>query len=123
MWLWYDWQAAAVADNDGLIHDLAVWDGYFDQRAVIERLHCIANGGLIQEALLLQERFPEAKPVIHGDDNLPDADWPLPSKEALDALDRLRMSWPRRVLLAQRETLTGDLSTCYELATKCGQPS
>ena len=88
MWLWYDWQAAAVADNDGLIHDLAVWDGYFDQRAVIERLHCIANGGLIQEALLLQERFPEAKPVIHGDDNLPDADWPLPSKEALDALDK-----------------------------------
>ena len=38
MWLWYDWQAAAVADDDGIIHDSAVWDGFFDQRALIERL-------------------------------------------------------------------------------------
>ena len=36
MWLWYDWQAAAVADDDGIIHDQAVWDGFFDQRALIE---------------------------------------------------------------------------------------
>ena len=28
MWLWYDWQAAAVADDDGIIHDSAVWDGF-----------------------------------------------------------------------------------------------
>ena len=34
MWLWYDWQAAAVADDDGIIRDQAVWDGFFDQRAL-----------------------------------------------------------------------------------------
>ena len=77
MWLWYDWQAAAVADDDGIIHDSAVWDGFFDQRALIERLHCIANGGLTQEARLLQDRFPDAKATIHGDPKLPKADWPL----------------------------------------------
>ena len=71
MWLWYDWQAAAVADDEGVIHDVAVWDGFFDQRALIERLQCIANGGLTQEAMLLHERFPEAKPTIHGMAKLP----------------------------------------------------
>ena len=30
MWLWYDWQAAAVADDEGIIHDQAIWDGFFD---------------------------------------------------------------------------------------------
>ena len=96
MWLWYDWQAAAVADDDGIIHDSAVWDGFFDQRALIERLHCIANGGLTQEARLLQDRFPDAKATIHGDPKLPKADWPLPSQEALEAADKAATEMARQ---------------------------
>ena len=96
MWLWYDWQAAAVADDDGIIHDQAVWDGFFDQRALIERLYCIANGGLTQEAMLLHKRFPDAKPLIHGDEQLPEADWPLPSDEALQAADKAATEMARQ---------------------------
>lgn len=96
MWLWYDWQAAAVADDEGVIHDVAVWDGFFDQRALIERLQCIANGGLTQEAMLLHERFPEAKPTIHGMAELPDADWPLPSDSALEAVDKAATEMSRQ---------------------------
>ena len=96
MWLWYDWQAAAVADDEGIIHDQAIWDGFFDQRTLIERLHCIANGGLTQEAMLLHERFPEAKPLIHGDEKLPQADWPLPSNEALEAADKAAIEMTRQ---------------------------
>jgi len=96
MWLWYDWQAAAVADDEGIIHDEAVWDGFFDQRALIERLECIANNGLTPEARALQERFPEAKPLIHGDAKLPDADWPLPSDEALQFVDKAAAEMARQ---------------------------
>ena len=96
MWLWYDWQAAAVADDEGVIHDQAVWDGFFDQRALIERLHCIANCGLTPEAMLLHERFPDAKPLIHGDEQLPEADWPLPSDEALQAADKAATEMARQ---------------------------
>ena len=99
MWLWYDWQAAAVADDDGIIHDQAIWDGFFDQRALIERLHCIANGGLTPEAMLLHERFPDAKPLIHGDAQLPNADWPLPTGEALQAVSYTHLTLPTILLV------------------------
>lgn len=96
MWLWYDWQAAAVADDEGIIHDQAVWDGFFDQRALIERLDFIANNALTPEAKILHERFPEAKPLIHGDGQLPEADWPLPSDEALEAVDKAAAEMTRQ---------------------------
>jgi nucleolar protein 56 len=88
MWLWYDWQAAAVVNSDGSILDQDNWDGFYDHRLVVERLECIAQGGLTPEARLLLERFPEAKPLIHGDSDLPEAEYPLPSDEALQAADK-----------------------------------
>ena len=88
MWLWYDWQAAAVVNSDGSILDQDNWDGFYDHRLVVERLECIAQGGLTPEARLLLERFPEAKPLIHGDADLPEAEYPLPSDEALQAADK-----------------------------------
>jgi hypothetical protein len=38
--------------------------------------------------LQLLERFPEAKPRVHGEPDLPDADWPLPDEEAQAAADQ-----------------------------------
>ena len=32
MWLWYDWRAAAIADDKGFILDEEQWDGFHDQR-------------------------------------------------------------------------------------------
>ena len=32
MWLWYDWRAAAVADDTGAILDVEQWDGFYDQK-------------------------------------------------------------------------------------------
>ena len=34
MWLWYDWRAAAVADESGNILDSEEWDGWHDTNAV-----------------------------------------------------------------------------------------
>lgn len=94
MWLWYDWRSAAVADDTGLIHDSESWDGWNSISAVVSRLELMANSALIPEAKKLAERFPDAKIRAHGDNDLPAADWPLPSDEALAALDSasLRMS-------------------------------
>jgi len=92
MWLWYDWQAAAVVNADGAILDQDNWDGFYDQRLVVERLECIAQGGLTPEARLLLERFPEAKALVHGEPELPDADYPLPSDEAQQAADKAALA-------------------------------
>jgi nucleolar protein 56 len=92
MWLWYDWQAAAVVNSDGSILDQDNWDGFYDQRLVVERLECIAQGGLTPEARLLWERFPEAKALVHGEPELPDAEYPLPSKEAQQAADKAALA-------------------------------
>ena len=51
MWLWYDWRAAAVADDTGAILDVEQWDGFYDQRTVVARLECIAAQGLINDAI------------------------------------------------------------------------
>ena len=87
MWLWYDWRAAAVADDTGAILDVEQWDGFYDQRTVVARLECIAAQGLTPEAFTLQERFPDAKVRVHGELDLPDAEWPLPDEEAQAAVD------------------------------------
>ena len=94
MWLWYDWRAAAVADEHGHLVDVLEWDGHMTEHAVVERLRTVAQGGLIPEAQTLHDRFPEAKVCVHGDEDLPEADWPLPSHEQQTAADRaaLRLS-------------------------------
>ena len=88
MWLWYDWRAAAIADDEGTILDDEQWDGFLDQRSVVARLECIAAGGLTPEARTLLERFPDALPRVHGESDLPQADWPLPSQKAQQAVDQ-----------------------------------
>lgn len=92
MWLWYDWQAAAVVNSEGSLLDQDNWDGFYDQRLVVDRLECIAQGGLTPEARLLLERFPDAKPLVHGEPELPEADYPLPSEEAQQAADRAALA-------------------------------
>ncbi len=81
MWLWYDWQAAAVVDEHGHLVDVMRWDGHMTEHAVVERLRLIALGQPIREALELQERFPDAKRCVHGDPQLPEAAYPIPTPE------------------------------------------
>ena len=81
MWLWYDWQAAAVADEDGNLVDVMRWDGHMSEHAVVERLRLIASGRLVREAEELKQRCPEAAGRGHGEPDLPEADWPLPNDE------------------------------------------
>jgi len=96
MWLWYDWRAAAVADDSGNIMDVEQWDGFFDERTVVQRLECIAAKGLTPEAIILKERFPEAKVRVHGELDLPDADWPLPDSDAQTAVDAAALAMANR---------------------------
>ncbi|MBT60735.1 MAG: hypothetical protein CMA63_04185 [Euryarchaeota archaeon] len=96
MWLWYDWRAAAVADDHGSILDVEQWDGFYDERTVVARLECIAAGGLTAEAMTLMERFPEAKPRVHGELDLPEADWPLPDDDAQHAADQAAIAMATR---------------------------
>ncbi len=81
MWLWYDWQAAAVADDDGNLLDVMQWDGHMTEHAVVERLRLIASGRPVREAEELKQRFPEAQMRVHGEPDLPQADWPTPDAE------------------------------------------
>ena len=96
MWLWYDWRAAAVADSEGNILDVEEWDGYKDTDSVCNRMDMIANQAVTPEAERLSERFPDAKLRLHGHDELPDADWPLPSSEALEYLDKAAILLSKR---------------------------
>ena len=66
MWLWYDWQAAAVADEHGHLVDVMQWDGHMTEHAVVERLRLIASGQPIREAVALHDRFPEAVLSAHS---------------------------------------------------------
>ena len=106
MWLWYDWRAAAVADSNCNILDLEEWDGWHDTNTVCSRMDMIAHEALTPEAERLLERFPEAKPLIHGHEDLPDAAWPLPSQEALESLDKLQFYFQSEVLMLQQATPT-----------------
>jgi nucleolar protein 56 len=96
MWLWYDWRAAAIADANGNIVDIEEWDGWKDTDAVCSRMDMVAHQVMIPEAERLSERFPDAKVMLHGDAELPDADWPIPSPEALAALDRAAILLSKR---------------------------
>ena len=91
-----------------VIHDVAVWDGFFDQRALIERLQCIANGGLTQEARLLQDRFPDAKATIHGDPKLPMRIGHYRLKKHLRQQIKQPQRWRDRELLKLPATQTDD---------------
>jgi len=94
VWVWYDWRAAAVADADGEILDEESWDGYSSIESLVKRLERISQGLLTPEAEILSQRFPDATVLLHGDEQLPDADWPLPSPEAQECADvaALRMA-------------------------------
>ena len=61
MWLWYDWRAAAVADTNGNIIDIEIWDGWKDVDALCSRIDMIANNATTPEAERLLERFPDSK--------------------------------------------------------------
>jgi len=88
MWLWYDWQAAAVVNDEGHLLDVLVCGGHMTEHAAVERLRTVARGELIPEALTLLERFPDASPRVHGDADLPEAAYPLPSSESMALADR-----------------------------------
>ena len=96
MWLWYDWRAAAVSDDDGNILDVEQWDGWRDTDAVCSRMDMIAYQAITPEAERLSERFPDAKIRIHGDEELPDTDWPTPPPEALECLDKAAILLSKR---------------------------
>ena len=92
MWLWYSWQSAAVVNQNGDFLDIEVNDGNFSVQGAKERLQLVAQGHLPPEAKLLLERFPEAKPTPHGSENLPDANYPLPTDEQQMAADTAALS-------------------------------
>jgi len=96
MWLWYDWRSAAVANENGDILDSEEWDGWRDTDSLCTRIEIIAAGAITPEAERLSERFPDATIRIHGDEELPDANWPLPSSEALAALDNAAILLSKR---------------------------
>lgn len=88
MWLWYDWRAAAVVDQQGNLVDVMEWSGHKTEQAVVQRLRQIANGQPIREALELSERFPQAQLCVHGDPALPDAQYPFPTSEEQQLADQ-----------------------------------
>ena len=92
MWLWYSWQSAAVVNEFGDFLDIEVNDGNFSVQGAKERLQLVANGQLPPEAKLLHERFPEAKPTPHGSENLPEANYPLPTDEQQMSADTAALS-------------------------------
>ena len=96
MWLWYDWRSAAVSDSDGNLIDVEEWDGWKDTDSVCTRLDMIVHGAMTPEAERLAERFPSARVLVHGSEGLPEADWPLPSDEALDAVDKAAILLSKR---------------------------
>ena len=96
MWLWYDWRAAAVVDDNGNILDEAQWDGPYGEHQIIERLDLIAANRLTKEAQILNERFEDAVVARHGDSRLPQANYPLPDNAAQVACDQAVIAMSRR---------------------------
>ena len=72
--------------------------GWFSikKEALIERLQCIANGGLTKKQCYFSERFPDAKPLIHGDEQLPKLIGRYRLKEALEATDKTAIEMARQ---------------------------
>ena len=94
MWLWYDWRAAAICDINGHIVDSIEWDGHMTEHSVMERLRTVELGQHIPEVSELLQRFPEATVCLHGDEKLPNADWPYPNsiEQALADKAALRLA-------------------------------
>ncbi len=87
MWLWYSWQSAAVVNEDGDVLDIEINDARFSVHAAKERLQLVASGQMPPEAIILAERFPEAKPIAHGSDELPEFDVPQPTAIQIEVAD------------------------------------
>ena len=74
MWLWYDWRAAVIVNDDGMVIDILEWTKPEVNQAT-HRLDAIRNGGLTNEAKHLQKDFPKRRSGLQGED-LPEADYP-----------------------------------------------
>ena len=96
MWLWYDWRAAAVADSNGNIIDIEIWDGWKDVDALCSRIDMITNNATTPEAERLLERFPESKVRVDMSPDLPTADWPKPNEKSIAYLDKAAMLLSKR---------------------------
>ncbi len=88
MWLWYSWQSAAVVNDDGDVLDIEFNNARFSVHAAKDRLQLVANGHMPPEAVVLSERFPDAKPTAHGSDELPDFDLPQPTDDQIEIADQ-----------------------------------
>ena len=65
MWLWYDWRAAAVADSDGNILDIEIWDGWKDLDALCSRIDIISNDATTPDVMRSLFVFdPLAPPLL-----------------------------------------------------------
>ena len=87
MWLWYSWHSAAVVNKEGDVLDIERNDARFSVHTVKQRLQRIANGQLSPEAEILAERFPDAKPIVHGSEGLPEFDVPQPTEQQIELAD------------------------------------
>ena len=87
MWLWYSWQSAAVVNDEGDVLDLEINEARFSVHGAKERLQMISEGHLPPEAVVLKERFPEAKPAAHGSAELPEFEIPQPTASQLQVAD------------------------------------
>lgn len=88
MWLWYSWQSAAIVNEHGDVLDIEFNNARFSVHAAKERLEMVAQGRLPPEAVILAERFPDAKPSAHGSDELPEFELPEPTSDQLDVADK-----------------------------------
>ena len=87
VWVWFDWRAAAVVDEQGQIMDLEIWQGRMSIEEAMSRLELLAASALTPEARRLAERFPEASVHPAGAVELPEAEYPLPSVEEQEVAD------------------------------------
>ena len=120
MWLWYDWQAAAVVDEHGHLVDVMQWDGHMTEHAVVERLRLIASGQPIREARELHDRFPEAKLCVHGDPNCPMRNGRFLLRNSKPSLMLPLFDWRWKVCKLQQAIPTADWNTSFGEAVNSG---
>lgn len=88
VWLWQDWQAAAVIGDDGELLDVEILRGRLTKERIAERLMLMRTGVLLEQGRQLLERHPDARRVEHGDEVLEGIDLPLPDEGRLELLDQ-----------------------------------
>ncbi len=93
VWLWYDWRAAAVVDDEGQILDEEIWQGTMSVENAVGRLELLSAAALTPEARRLSERFPDACVHPAGSIELPDAAYPIPSLEEQEIVDQAAMQF------------------------------